>query len=85
MNEVAESAQEETPENQRAELLARLLSGPVTTLEAQMMGIGRPAARVLELREDSHPITTTMVKREKANGKTARVAEYRLETVEAEQ
>lgn len=54
-------------ESQRARLLAYLIErGSVSTLEARgrALRIMSPAARVLELREDGHPIVTTWDQRQ---------------------
>jgi hypothetical protein len=43
-------------------------------------GVGRPAARIKNLRDMGHNIITDMVPVEKRNGRKARVGVYRLET-----
>jgi hypothetical protein len=52
--------------------------GPLTPLVAQReLGVGRLAARVLELREMGYPIRAELVQKRTRAGR-ARVAEYRI-------
>lgn len=75
MNEAPESAQ-----TQREWILTQLKAGRcLTALECGLeFGVGRPAARVGELRDSGVRIETDMVPVEKANGRKARVGRYRL-------
>ena len=61
-------------------ILSQLKAGrALTALECTMgFGVGRPAARVGELRNLGHNITTELVPVDKANGRKARVGVYRL-------
>lgn len=61
-------------------LLKELKQGRrITSLDAQREnGTSRVAARVLELRDLGYRVQTTLIKVRKANGETARVAEYHL-------
>ena len=64
--------------NQRQLLLAELRKGPMTTGEIRRrLGIGMPATRVFELRDDGHEIVTEMVGVRTRRG-TSRVARYTL-------
>lgn len=63
---------------QRDLILSALRLGPLTTTEAiQNLGVIRPAARVMELREDGHNIVTTW-RVSRMNGRPHRVASYVL-------
>jgi hypothetical protein len=53
----------------------------MTSLDAlREGGISRAAARVIELRDLGYRVETTLIKVQKGNGETARVAEYYLRT-----
>lgn len=66
---------------QRARLLEALRSGPLSTLEARReLDVLHPAARVQELRERGHPITTTWTFEATPCGERHRVARYVLLT-----
>lgn len=61
-------------------MLEALRISPVTTLEArERLDVIHPAARVLELRERGHRITTTWVRASDAWGRAHRVARYVLQ------
>lgn len=65
-------------------LLSALRNGPMTTLEIEVqLGIGRPAAVVLKLKNNGHNIITTMVDRKNRIGEDTRVAEYTLVAADA--
>lgn len=61
-------------------ILSQLKAGrALTDMDCRLgFGVGRPAARIRNLREMGHQITTDMVKVQKANGRAARVGMYRL-------
>lgn len=67
---------------QQARLLARLMSGPVSTIAARReLGIMSPSARVNELRSLGYPIFTTRTSASDENGRHhTRVALYILQT-----
>lgn len=67
---------------QQARLLARLMTGPVSTIAARReLGIMSPSARVNELRSLGYPITTTRISATEENGRHHRqVALYLLES-----
>ena len=66
--------------NQCEQVLDLLQRGmELTALDGVKRGIGRLAARIEELREAGHDITTDMRPVRKANGNTATVAFYKLE------
>ena len=75
MNDIPESAQ-----TQREWILTQLKAGrALTALDCSLeFGVGRPAARVGELRDSGIRIETDMVPVDKANGRKARVGRYRL-------
>lgn len=68
-------------ETHTAKILAHLKSGrTITPNEALgLYGCGRLAARICELRQRGRRIKTDMIEVECADGRNARVAQYRLE------
>ena len=75
MNNAPESAL-----SQREWILAQLKAGrSMTDMDCRLgFGVGRPAARIGELREQGHNIITDLVEVRKANGRIARVGMYRI-------
>ena len=70
-------------EAQRRRLLARLRSGPMTTLQARReLDILMPAARVFELRAIGHRIDTFRTDEATESGKRHNVARYVLQSGE---
>lgn len=65
---------------QNERVLARLRKGPLTAMEAMTeLGVMRLGARILELKQDGHPIDAEMVDvPTRVPGEHARVARYRL-------
>ena len=60
--------------------------GTLTGLDAlRLYGVSHLPRRVLDLRESGHDLQSTWVHVEKANGQTARVKEWRLQTKEEQQ
>ena len=71
--------------NQREDILFLLKAGmELTALDAMKRGVGRLAARIEELRQQGHDITTDMRPVRKGNGKTATIAYYKLERTQPE-
>ena len=65
--------------SQNTRLLSALKQSPLTTLQIiKHAGIIRPAARILELREQGHNIRTTMIECKNRFGDSCRVARYSL-------
>jgi hypothetical protein len=64
----------------KEEIMRRLHRGETLTRRDALLefGCGRLAARINELRDEGHPIETTMVDVKSADGSTARVARYSL-------
>jgi hypothetical protein len=64
---------------QRARLLAALRVAPLSTIDARAaLDVLHPAARVMELRSEGHPIITSWTTAENGDGRPHRVAKYVL-------
>ena len=65
--------------NQTKRVLRRLRTGPLTQVQAlNSLGVGRLGARVLELREAGHSISTETITVKNRFGEKCRVGRYRL-------
>ena len=65
--------------SQTNRLLNRLKRGPITALEALTeLGVGRCAARIMELREAGHDIHTEIVTIYNRYGEECRIGRYKL-------
>ena len=77
----AASALSTDTEAQVQRVLARLQTGPATTLDLRVeLDVIHPAGRVAELRKRGHSISTFMVDRQTAAGAWHKVGMYRLHT-----
>ena len=71
--------------SQCTDVLFRLKAGmEITRLSEMQKGIGNLPARIEELRQQGHDITTDMRPVRKGNGKTATIAYYKLERTQPE-
>ena len=70
-----------TEQAQCDELLEALTKRPMTAMEILLeLGIGRPSARIYDLRQQGHPIHSTEVVVNNRKGKPCRVARYSVTT-----
>jgi hypothetical protein len=70
-----------TDQAQCDELLAALTKRPMTAMEIMLeLGIGRPSARIYDLRQQGHPIHSTEIVVKNRKGKPCRVARYSVTT-----